>query len=63
MRRLAACKFPFQCAHGRPSLVPLVDLGLLRMESMSKFTLGKRGDVEEGFRKSFRRWKTSIAPA
>lgn len=24
---LAACKFPFQCAHGRPSMVPLVDLG------------------------------------
>ena len=22
--RLAACKFPFQCAHGRPSMVPLV---------------------------------------
>lgn len=25
--KLAACKFPFQCAHGRPSMVPLVDLG------------------------------------
>lgn len=24
--RLAECDFPFQCAHGRPSLVPLVDL-------------------------------------
>lgn len=28
--RVAECSFPFQCAHGRPSLVPLVDLGLLR---------------------------------
>lgn len=27
--RLAECVFPFQCAHGRPSLVPLVDLGTL----------------------------------
>lgn len=27
VRRLAACAFPFQCAHGRPSMVPLVDLG------------------------------------
>ncbi|PTB63784.1 hypothetical protein BBK36DRAFT_1125541 [Trichoderma citrinoviride] len=27
VRRLARCAFPFQCAHGRPSLVPLVDLG------------------------------------
>lgn len=25
--RLAGCAFPFQCAHGRPSVVPLVDLG------------------------------------
>lgn len=28
--RLGECAFPFQCAHGRPSLVPLVDLGTLR---------------------------------
>lgn len=25
--RLANCVFPFQCAHGRPSMVPLLDLG------------------------------------
>lgn len=25
--RLAKCRFPFQCAHGRPSVVPLVGLG------------------------------------
>ena len=29
VRGLARCVFPFQCAHGRPSLVPLVDLGKL----------------------------------
>lgn len=39
VERLAACAFPFQCAHGRPSMVPLVHLGrnsalgLGRMES------------------------------
>lgn len=27
VRRLSNCAFPFQCAHGRPSMVPLVDLG------------------------------------
>ena len=27
VRSLARCSFPFQCAHGRPSMVPLVDLG------------------------------------
>lgn len=25
--RLASCSFPFQCAHGRPSMVPVLDLG------------------------------------
>jgi DNA mismatch repair protein MLH3 len=28
---LASCKFPFQCAHGRPSLVPLVNLWRVEM--------------------------------
>jgi DNA mismatch repair protein MLH3 len=28
VERLARCAFPFQCAHGRPSLVPVVDIGL-----------------------------------
>ncbi|PHH73506.1 hypothetical protein CDD82_5406 [Ophiocordyceps australis] len=27
VRQLAQCAFPFQCAHGRPSMVPLADLG------------------------------------
>ncbi|KAI3531025.1 hypothetical protein CSPX01_14453 [Colletotrichum filicis] len=26
VRRLSRCSFPFQCAHGRPSMVPLVDM-------------------------------------
>ena len=26
VRRVAKCAFPFQCAHGRPSMAPLVDL-------------------------------------
>jgi DNA mismatch repair protein MLH3 len=28
VQRLAKCAFPFQCAHGRPSMVPIVDLGV-----------------------------------
>ncbi len=27
VQQVAACAFPFQCAHGRPSMVPLVHLG------------------------------------
>ncbi len=26
LRRLAGCRYPFQCAHGRPSMTPLVTL-------------------------------------
>ncbi|CAG9938744.1 unnamed protein product [Clonostachys rosea f. rosea IK726] len=26
--RLSRCAFPFQCAHGRPSMAPLIDLGI-----------------------------------
>ncbi|KAL8288483.1 hypothetical protein RB597_000546 [Gaeumannomyces tritici] len=34
--RLGACAFPFQCAHGRPSMVPLLDLGPeLPLQNMS----------------------------
>ncbi len=28
LKNLSKCAFPFQCAHGRPSVVPLVDLNL-----------------------------------
>ncbi|PHH91720.1 hypothetical protein CDD83_10498 [Cordyceps sp. RAO-2017] len=27
VRRLAGCAFPFQCAHGRPTMAPLTELG------------------------------------
>lgn len=30
MNKLGRCMFPFQCAHGRPSMIPLVDLGAPR---------------------------------
>ncbi|KAI8634015.1 hypothetical protein F5Y19DRAFT_411709 [Xylariaceae sp. FL1651] len=53
LRRLADCAFPFQCAHGRPSMVPLVDLG------------NKLADIHDGrkqggsFGKEFRKWKNT----
>ncbi|KAK1988348.1 hypothetical protein LZ30DRAFT_699292 [Colletotrichum cereale] len=30
--RLSRCSFPFQCAHGRPSMVPLVDIRRLTLD-------------------------------
>ncbi|KAJ5608311.1 hypothetical protein N7537_004930 [Penicillium hordei] len=37
--RLARCAFPFQCAHGRPSMVPILDLRCLS-ETAASFPLG-----------------------
>ncbi|KAL6689861.1 hypothetical protein J3F84DRAFT_391020 [Trichoderma pleuroticola] len=48
VRRLAKCALPFQCAHGRPSLVPLVDLG-------SEPRIG--GNEDERKEKDWREWK------
>ncbi|KAG9256305.1 uncharacterized protein F5Z01DRAFT_504407 [Emericellopsis atlantica] len=28
VRRVARCAYPFQCAHGRPSMAPLLDMGM-----------------------------------
>lgn len=47
LERLTRCSFPFQCAHGRPSMAPLVDLGT-----------GSRigGWSEEGHIPQWKRW-------
>lgn len=50
--KLVQCAFPFQCAHGRPSMVPLVDLG---------GAMGQMGNTSEekdtGFGRDFQLWK------
>ena len=59
IKRLADCAFPFQCAHGRPSLVPLVDLMALDMGSVRGRGRGE-GSEEAGFGKAFVRWRDSL---
>ncbi|KAF2665656.1 hypothetical protein BT63DRAFT_482576 [Microthyrium microscopicum] len=52
---LAKCAFPFQCAHGRPSMVPLVHL-----EEDSGSLLQWREEKSQGqssFLKAFKNWK------
>jgi DNA mismatch repair protein MLH3 len=50
LRRLSHCAFPFQCAHGRPSMVPLVDLGIgSRIGAW-------RGDKDNVDSKQWKRW-------
>jgi DNA mismatch repair protein MLH3 len=59
VRRLAGCMFPFQCAHGRPSLVPLVDLGRLRLsETVPSFHQEGSG---QSFGSAFGAWSKSRA--
>ncbi|KAL4809107.1 hypothetical protein BDV18DRAFT_133965 [Aspergillus unguis] len=48
VKRLAICVFPFQCAHGRPSMVPLLDL---RGQAESEGS-------EVGFMEAFKRWQS-----
>ncbi|RKL27901.1 hypothetical protein BFJ72_g12809 [Fusarium proliferatum] len=45
--RLSRCAFPFQCAHGRPSMAPLIDLG----------NGGKFGGWQESKRQKAVSWK------
>ena len=67
IQRLANCAFPFQCAHGRPSMVPLVDLGhdegasfdsgkQQRAFGSQKMEMGTRNEGE-GFGAAWRGWK------
>jgi DNA mismatch repair protein MLH3 len=53
--RLAACVFPFMCAHGRPSMVPLVNFGRLG-DSQSLSKLDRCGE-KEGFVQAWKQWK------
>ena len=69
--KLADCAFPFQCAHGRPSMVPLVGLGDREelvpgdASGMGRLAFGTRKDArnkgiagkEIGFLEAWRRWK------
>ena len=65
VRRLGDCDFPFQCAHGRPSMVPLVNLGVGGSDSVgggeqaftSQRVRRERGDGEKGFGTAWRGWR------
>lgn len=41
MEALSLCQLPFQCAHGRPSMLPLADLDHLEQEEQVKPNLAK----------------------
>lgn len=53
--RLAACIFPFMCAHGRPSMVPLVDLG--KLGDYKRHSELDRSGVKVDFVQAWKQWK------
>jgi DNA mismatch repair protein MLH3 len=59
VQRLAGCVFPFQCAHGRPSMVPLIDLGVFcgDAEGFAFGGEGKGQGGEEDFAGAWARWR------
>ena len=73
---LAKCAFPFQCAHGRPSMVPLLELGGGEWEGVGDIGLGlglgldeRPGVVGDGKGKStsfgaaYRTWRENDSKA
>ncbi|KAI1388596.1 uncharacterized protein F4822DRAFT_251162 [Hypoxylon trugodes] len=54
VERLANCALPFQCAHGRPSMVPLVDIG------NSPMSVEDTGKSESSFGQAFKGWRSSM---
>ncbi|KAL4929543.1 putative DNA mismatch repair protein (Mlh3) [Aspergillus undulatus] len=61
VQRLANCVFPFQCAHGRPSMVPLVDFrgGLDHHPD----GYGGSGSENMEFTEAFKRWQLTSQPS
>lgn len=57
--RLMRCAFPFQCAHGRPSTVPLVDLGdgMVQLGNLGRSDSTDGGG--EGFGQAFEKWRNT----
>ncbi|KAF2204701.1 hypothetical protein GQ43DRAFT_408934 [Delitschia confertaspora ATCC 74209] len=72
--RLTECVFPFKCAHWRPSMVPLIDLGSACMKESSDEGFGTEGGAKYGlgsgmdegergkgsFIHAWRRWREAL---
>lgn len=55
VRRLADCVFPFQCAHGRPSMIPILEMG---PATVSLDQTPEDNEYEgPGFVGMFRKWR------
>lgn len=66
--RLATCIFPFQCAHGRPSMIPVIKLGQIcaQLDENGAGAMGERDFwgarmVERDFGQAWKGWKKQMA--
>lgn len=61
IRKLATCAFPFMCAHGRVSMVPMIHLDGHGDErghvGSSVFEQGTTSERGQGFAKCFKQWR------
>ena len=64
IRRLSTCRFPFQCAHGRPSMIPLIgfDSSNTILHGLASFATNRSLDANHkenttDFREAWRAWK------
>ncbi|KAF2740661.1 hypothetical protein EJ04DRAFT_162165 [Polyplosphaeria fusca] len=66
VKQLSSCVFPFMCAHGRPSMIPLVNLGTsgLAIDSgeSSGLTPTDPEPCTQSFVDAWRKWKLSPTP-
>lgn len=64
LSELAMCAFPFMCAHGRVSMVPLVELGGEGVGDVGGFgsAAGAYDDGQASFAASFERWRRVRRP-
>lgn len=68
--RLARCVFPFQCAHGRPSMVPILDMqstgkegDISLLDSVSDsvdFEPAGKDSMHLGFVEAFKGWRDTL---
>lgn len=68
IERLATCVFPFQCAHGRPSMIPIIKLGQTcdqndenEARAMGNRDFGRSRMTERNFSQAWKRWKKQMA--
>lgn len=61
--RLAECAFPFQCAHGRPSMIPIANLGAFGTASGLMEARGGHDSrpEERPYARAFDAWRATLA--